>query len=207
MNYNFDSDDKKPLLKRIGKELLIWTTEIIIVIGLAYFVANFVLEKSTMIGDSMENTLQEGDKILVNKFAYKFSDPHRFDVIVFKQNGKEHSYYNIKRIVGLPGETVQIKDGLVYIDGKALTEKVITDPIVNGGLADDEITLDENEYFVLGDNRNNSEDSRFANIGNIIKDDIVGKAFIRLNKFAIVNELNINREQDTLDDTEQSSEK
>lgn len=207
MNYNFDSDDKKPLLKRIGKELLIWTTEIIIVIGLAYFVANFVLEKSTMIGDSMENTLQEGDKILVNKFAYKFSDPHRFDVIVFKQNGKEHSYYNIKRIVGLPGETVQIKDGLVYIDGKALTEKVITDPIVNGGLADDEITLDENEYFVLGDNRNNSEDSRFANIGNIVKDDIVGKAFIRLNKFAIVNELNINREQDTLDDTEQSSEK
>jgi len=102
--------------------------------------------------------------------------------------------YNIKRIIGLPGETVEIVDGVVYVNGSILSEPINIDKMNNSGLAGEEISLDENEYFVLGDNRNNSEDSRFANIGNILKDDIVGKAWIKINKFNFIDKMNLKKE-------------
>ena len=190
MRYNFDSEDTSEKRKKIIKEVIIWAVEIIAVILLAYFLVEYAVEKTTVVGESMETTLQEEDKIIINKFAYRFSKPKRFDVIVFKQSGKEHSYYNIKRIIGLPGETVQIKDGVVYINDEPITEKSAVDAIKNPGLAVEPITLEDKEYFVLGDNRNLSEDSRFANIGNVVFDYIIGKAWIRLKPFNFVNELN-----------------
>jgi signal peptidase I len=138
----------------------------------------------------MEVTLQAEDKIIINKLAYVFHDPKRYDVIVFKQSGDEHNYYNIKRVIGLPGEKVLIKEGNIYINGVALEEPMVLDPIQIGGLANEEIVLEEDEFFVLGDNRNNSEDSRFANIGNVVLDDIIGKAWIRLSPFDFVNKIN-----------------
>lgn len=189
MDFDFDKD-KKPIIKKIVIRSIIWIVEIAFVVALAYFIVNFALEKTTMLGESMETTLKDQDKIIINKFAYKLAKPKRFDVIVFKQTNKEHSYYNIKRIIGLPGETIQIVDGKIYINGNILEEPFVTEPIHNSGLAAEELKLDDNEYFVLGDNRNNSEDSRFANIGNILLDDIVGKAWIRTNDFDFVNNLN-----------------
>ncbi|GAA4653393.1 signal peptidase I [Anaerocolumna aminovalerica] len=195
MDFNFDKTSRKPLVKKIITEGIIWIIELAVVIGLAYFVVNFTIERTTMLGVSMSPTLVDQDKIIINKFAYKFNKPERFDIIVFKQSGNEHSYYNIKRIIGLPGETINITDGNVYVNGELLEEPMVIEPITNSGLAAEEITLDKNEYFVLGDNRNNSEDSRFANIGNILSNEIIGKAWIRTNNFNFVNKLNLKREE------------
>lgn len=210
MNFDLDRDRKRSRQKKLIVRIILWIIEIAAVIGLAYFIINFALEKTTMLGDSMDITLQADDKIIINKLAYKFGKPKRFDVIVFKQSGEEHSYYNIKRVIGLPGETVKIKEGYVYINDELLEEPMITDPILIGGLADDIITLEENEYFVLGDNRNNSEDSRFANIANVVFDDIIGKAWLRLKPFDFVNKINMyekaleeeNSEAETNDEVE-----
>lgn len=192
--YRYMDDETKQKKKRV-RSIIIFVIEIILCILLAYCIIAFGVEKTTMVGDSMSTTLKDGDKIIVNKMVYRFTDPKRFDIIVFKQSGKEHGYYTIKRIVGLPGETVQIKDGLVYINDSEIEEKIPVDLCINGGMAEETVTLDENEYFVLGDNRNNSEDSRFANVGNVISDDIIGKAWIRLNPFNFVNLINTKSEE------------
>lgn len=190
MNYDFEERSKKPLLKRIIKNVILWVVEIALVVGLAYCIIHYAVEKTEMIGLSMESTLSDGDEIIINKIAYRFHDPERFDVVVFKQSNREHSYYNVKRIIGLPGETIQIIDNVIYINGEAIEDDVIADSMNNSGLAAEEITLEENEYFVLGDNRNNSEDSRFANVGNIIRDEIVGKAWLKLNPFNFISQIN-----------------
>lgn len=169
---------------------MIWILQIAAVIFLAYFIINIVLEKTSMLGDSMEVTLSDGDVIIVNKFAYLLRPPKRGDVVVFKQSGNEHDYYDIKRVVGLPGETVQIMDGAVYINGELMPEKINCEKMLIPGLAKDRFTLEEEEYFVLGDNRNNSEDSRFANIGTIVREEIVGKAWLRLNEFGFIGTMN-----------------
>lgn len=191
LDFDFEEESKKPVVIKVLMEILIWAAEIAAVIFLAYFIIYYCVEKITVIGNSMENTLSANDEIIINKFIYHVSDPKRFDVIVFKQSGKEHSFYNIKRIIGLPGETVQIKDGAVYINGEKLEETVNVEEMVNYGLAAEEIVLEENEYFVLGDNRNNSEDSRFASIGNITRDEIIGKASLRLSPFNFISKLNL----------------
>ncbi len=190
MEFDFDKESKKPLVRKIVISSIIWIVEIAFVVALAYLIVNYALEKTTMLGESMETTLKDQDKIIINKFAYKFSKPERFDIVVFKQTNKEHSYFNIKRIIGLPGETIQIENGKIYIGGKIIEEPIVTEAMHNSGLAAEEMKLDDNEYFVLGDNRNNSEDSRFANIGNILFDDIIGKAWIRTNDFDFVNNIN-----------------
>ncbi|MGB8454753.1 MAG: signal peptidase I [Anaerocolumna sp.] len=206
MEYDFDRASKKPLIKKIIFKIIIWIIEIAFVVTLAYLIVNYALEKTTMLGESMETTLKDQDKIIINKFAYKLSKPERFDVIVFKQTNKEHSYYNIKRVIGLPGETIQIQNGNIYINGKIIEEPIVAESIKNSGLAAEEIQLDDNEYFVLGDNRNNSEDSRFANIGNILFDDIMGKAWIRTNDFDFVSNLNNYKNNNTGNNSLDNSE-
>ncbi|MGN0505513.1 MAG: signal peptidase I [Lachnospiraceae bacterium] len=181
---------KKPKYKKILKSILIWILEIAIVILSAYLIIEYAVEKTTMLGASMETTLKDGDKIIVNKLAYLKNGPKRYDVIVFKQSGKEHSYYNIKRVIGIPGDTIEITDGLVYINGTRLEEEIPVEPMRLSGLAAEPITLEEDEYFVLGDNRNASEDSRFANIGLVVREDIIGEAWLRLSPFSIVGKIN-----------------
>ena len=137
----------------------------------------------------MEPTVKDDDSILINKMSYKLHSVKRNDVVVLRQNGSEHNYYVVQRVIGLPGEKVKITNGEVYIDGKVLDEKYDFPLMKNGGLALDEITLDDDEYFVLGDNRNDCEDSRNASMGNVLKSDIVGKAWIRTNSFAFINQI------------------
>jgi signal peptidase I len=191
LDFDFERESKKPTLMKIMIEIFIWAAQIAAVVFLAYFIVYYCIEKTNVVGVSMENTLSANDPIIINKFTYRVSDPKRFDVIVFKQSGKEHSFYNIKRIIGLPGETILIKDGNIYIDNVIIEDKVLVDDMINYGLASEEITLEDNEYFVLGDNRNNSEDSRFASIGNITRDEIIGKAALRMSPFNFISKLNL----------------
>ena len=202
MDYDFDRESKKPLVMKIFIKLLIWAAQIAAVIFLAYFIVYYALERTNMVGISMEATLADKDQIIINKFSYHFSEPERFDVIVYKQSGKEHSYYDIKRIIALPGEKIQIKDGLIYTNGEVIDEIINVEPMGNYGLAAEEILLEENEYFVLGDNRNNSEDSRFASVGMIRREEIIGEAFIRTSPFNFINKLNLIKETESEEEEE-----
>jgi len=181
---------KKPKYKKFLKGVLVWIVEIALVILAAYLIIEYGVEKTTMMGVSMNSTLNEGDKIIINKLAYLKREPERNDVIVFSQSKSSHGYYNIKRVIGLPGETVEIVNGEVYINGVRHLEVIPVEAMRVAGLADEAIHLGENEFFVLGDNRNYSEDSRFANIGIIVKNDIVGKAWLRLEPFSIIDKIN-----------------
>ena len=191
LDFDFERESKKPTINKILFEIFIWVAQIAAVIFLAYFIVYYCVEKTDVIGSSMDTTLATNEPIIINKFAYRVSEPKRFDVIVFKQSGREHSFYNIKRIIGLPGETIFMMDGDIYINGGVVEDIVTVEPMINYGLAGEEVLLEDNEYFVLGDNRNNSEDSRFASIGNITKDEIIGKASIRLSPFNFISKLNL----------------
>lgn len=157
------------------KTVLIWIVEIALVILLAAGVSSFFCRSIVVQEGSMEPTLKAGDRALINSAAYKLSSPRRGDIVVFRAADDAKSSLHIKRVIGLPGETVQIKDGQILIDGKTYVEQKDFPAITNPGLAEEPIKLGSGEYFVLGDNRNNSEDSRFSDIGNISKKYIVGK--------------------------------
>ncbi|MDF2485140.1 MAG: hypothetical protein K0R46_1308 [Herbinix sp.] len=202
MDYDFDRESKKPLIMKIFIKVFIWAAQIAAVIFLAYFIVYYALERTNMVGISMETTLMDKDQIIINKFSYRFTEPKRFDVIVFKQSGEEHSYYDIKRIIALPGESIQVKDGLIYINGEVVEELVNVEPMANYGLVAEELKLEENEYFVLGDNRNNSEDSRFASVGMIRREEIIGEAFLRTSPFNFVNKLNLIKELESEEEAE-----
>ncbi|MCC8137368.1 MAG: signal peptidase I [Clostridiales bacterium] len=167
---------KSSLLKKI----LLWAFEILVVILFAYVVVYFFGQTRTNIGQSMDTTISGGDTVLLNTLAYQFSSPKRGDVIAFKPNGSSTAYTSMKRVIGLPGETIQIKDGIIYIDGAVYLEEKSYPAITNAGMAEDGITLGDREYFVLGDNRNNSEDSRFADVGVVKSDYIEGKVWFIL---------------------------
>ena len=136
--------------------------------------------RTSVIGDSMEPALHNGQEILMNRILYRISTPKRGDVIVFLPNGNKNSHYYVKRVVGLPGETVQIREGSVYIDGVLLSEGEQFDKMIDAGIAQNELLLASDEFFVLGDNRNSSEDSRSGNIGAVRKDTIIGKAWFHM---------------------------
>lgn len=191
-NYNLDYDRRelKDKIIRISVKVILW----LIVIGAAIFAAwaitEYCIEKTNMTGNSMEPALEDGNMILINRLSYRKEDPERFDVIVFNISGKEHDYYGIRRVIGLPGEKVQIKDGYVYINDELLTEENAVEPMQVYGLAENPIYLDDDEFFVLGDNRNDSLDSRYTGMGNVPRESIIGKAWIRLDGFAILSGLN-----------------
>lgn len=196
-DFDFDRQERRDKFKRFMFKFIKWVIAIGITVALAWAVSNYALEKTNLPDEAMAPTLMKEDTILINKAAYIKNEPERFDVIVFCKTGKEHSYYGIRRIIGLPGETVSIADGAVYINGEKLEEVIKEyEPMFLSGLADEGITLDEDEYFVLGDNRNNNEDSRFVNVGNVVREEIIGKAFLRINKFGIVSKLNILTDDD-----------
>lgn len=168
---------KKKVNMSIVKEVLSWVAEIAITLVIAFTFVYFIGLRTSVVGQSMADTLSNGDEILVNRFIYKVTDPKPNDIIVFLPNGNEKSHYYIKRVIAVPGDTVQIQSGAVYVNGELFEEEVDVSAIEEAGLAAEEITLGDDEYFVLGDNRNNSEDSRYANIGNVKKEYIIGKAW------------------------------
>ena len=144
---------------------------------MAFTFVYFIGLRTSVVGQSMSPTLENRQEILVNRFIYSISNPKPNDIIVFLPNGNEKSHYYVKRVIGVPGDVVQVKDGAVYVNGELFEEAVETAAILDAELAEEEIRLEEDEYFVLGDNRNNSEDSRYANIGNVKKEHITGKAW------------------------------
>ena len=139
-----------------------------------YAFVTFFFQTVNVVGPSMRPTLSDGQVVVVNKLKYKFHDIERYDVVVYKKVESD-SYYDVKRVVALPGETVQIENGKIYINGNMLSDCPIEASIMNAGIAAVGITLGNNEYFLLGDNVNNSEDSRYTNIGIISKTEITGK--------------------------------
>lgn len=170
------------------KEILSWVFYIAFVLVLTWVIITFVGQRTRVDGRSMMNTLHDGDNLIVEKLSYRFSDPKRFDIIVFPPTGKREYY--IKRIIGLPGETVQIdENGNIYINGELLEENYGAETIQNPGRAAKPITLGDDEYFVMGDNRNNSKDSRSEEVGNVKRSQIIGRAWLRiwpLNKFGLL---------------------
>ncbi len=176
-------------MKNLLKELLSISVYLLLVLFAAYLIVTYVGQRTQVSGSSMEATLSDEDHLIVDKISYRFADPERFDIIVFPFQRDKETYY-IKRIIGLPGETVQIdEEGNIYIDEELLEESYGREVIQNPGRAIEPITLGDDEYFVMGDNRNNSSDSRDPAVGNIHRKDIIGRAFIRiwpLDKFGIL---------------------
>lgn len=162
------------------KELKDIAIYLVVVIAIVSFIYTFVGQQVEVSGMSMQNTLQDKDHLILEKVTYRYEDPKRYDIIVFRPYNDHKDIYYIKRIIGLPGETVQIIGSSIYINGNQLDEGYGNEDILDGGVANEMITLGEEEYFVLGDNRNNSKDSRFVDIGNVNKSSIIGRTWIRI---------------------------
>ena len=174
---------------KIWHEVWDYVKMIIIVVAIVLVINNVVLINAKIPSPSMEKTIMTGDRIFGFRLAYginldlfgheiskKVKDPERFDIVIFKYPDDESQLF-IKRVIGLPGETIQIKDGQILIDGETYQENGEFPGIENAGVAETKVALDSGEYFVLGDNRNNSEDSRYADMGNVKKRNIIGKVW------------------------------
>ena len=169
-------EEEKP---NVMRELLGMLVYVGVVLAITFLIITFVGQRTHVSGESMENTLDDGDQLIVDKLTYRFHDPERFDIIVFPFRYKDNTYY-IKRIIGLPGETVQIANGEIYINGELLKESYGREVMQDAGLAAEPITLGEDEYFVLGDNRNYSSDSRDPSVALIHRKEIIGRAWLRI---------------------------
>ena len=165
----------------IVKDLISLAIYILAIVAVCWLILTYVGQRTEVSGDSMNDTLHDGDSLWIDKLSYRFKDPERFDIVVFPYEEEDETYY-IKRIIGLPGETVYIdEDGVIYINDEPLEENYGKEVIEENhrGLAAEAVTLGNDEYFVMGDNRNNSRDSRLSDVGNIHKDKFVGKAVFR----------------------------
>ena len=182
-------NDLKEVIPQKAGKVTDWVTTVVIIafcIGIAYFLASFVTtyvaHQTTVEGESMEPTLTDGDSVIIQRLSYYFADPKRYDVVVFPvsyDDGTAKKTYYIKRVIGLPGETVQIIDGSVYINNEKLDDDVYGAVAINeAGIAENPLVLGENQYFVMGDNRNMSTDSRNSYVGLVNKNDIIGEAWL-----------------------------
>ena len=169
-----------PLLR----EIAVWILEIAITVALAGVLVYFVGVRTTVVGQSMSAQLQDGDQVLINRFIYKVKKPKIGDVIVFLPNGNEKSHYYIKRVVAAGGDTIQIIDGVIYVNDVPLDKAYFSASISDPGVAAEKIKLEADECFVIGDNPGGSEDSRFANIGNVKSEYIIGKAWFKILPFS-----------------------
>ena len=176
-------------MKKVLKEILSTSLYLLFVLCAIYLVIHFVGQRTQVQGSSMEPKLSNEDNLIVDKISYHFHDPERFDIVVFPFRYEENTFY-IKRVIGLPGETIQIDEmGNILIDGNILDEPYGKEVIQNPGRAYEEIVLADDEYFLMGDNRNNSTDSRDPSVGNVRRDEIVGRAWLRiwpLDKFGFI---------------------
>ena len=160
--------------------IISWVVDIVVVIAAACFLVYAVGSRVVVTGSSMNPVLNSGDVVLMNRLSYDLGTPKRFDIAVFE---KENSSYNIKRIIGLPGEKIQIKNNRIYINNLPLDAEYDLDSVSVAGVAEYPIELGDDEYFLLGDNRESSEDSRFSGIGNIKHSQLVGKVWLKFQPF------------------------
>lgn len=174
-------EKKKPSIEfgiRILKSKIFWFFLIIFVV--VFLIQGYVAERILVQGESMEPTLQNGDMLLIEKRTYAEKEPERYDVVVAISEATGTKQQYVKRIIGLPGETIKIKKGFVFINGEQLEEPVSYDLIEDGGMARNKMELGDDEYFLLGDNRNESKDSRHVEVGIIKKEQIKGKVCLRI---------------------------
>lgn len=178
----FEKDEKKK--PAVMKEIFHFVVYILSILLVTYLIIHYIGQRTIVVGDSMRETLQDGDNLVVDKISYRFHAPERFDIIVFPYEYEDDTYY-IKRVIGLPGETVQIdEEGYIFINGQVLEEYYGREVMEYAGDAAEPIVLGEDEYFVLGDNRNESRDSRFEDVGLIKRKDIIGRAIFRMYPFS-----------------------
>lgn len=173
---------RKKISASLLKEILTWLFGMGVAVFIAFAAVYSVGMSVSMIGVSMEPVLHNGQDVLINRYAYLLVSPKAGDVVAFLPNGNQNSHFYIKRVVATPGDTVQIIEGRLYVNGEqAITEEEDRyDKMAMAGIAENPLTLGPDEYFVLGDNRNNSEDSRSANIGPVKGKDIVGKVWFHM---------------------------
>ncbi len=176
-------------MKKVLKEILSTSLYLLFVLCAVYLVIHFVGQLTQVQGSSMEPKLSSEDNLIVDKISYRFHDPERYDIVVFPFRYEENTFY-IKRVIGLPGETIRIDEmGNILIDGEILEESYGKEVIQNPGRAYEDIVLADDEYFLMGDNRNNSTDSRDPSVGNVRRDEIIGRAWLRIwpfNKFGFI---------------------
>lgn len=179
-----DDNDEKPELnsdkkqKTVLYEILLFIRDLALILIIFGLFTTFIADRTSVIGDSMEPHIHNGDFIVLNKLTYRFSEPKRFDIVVFPYNNSGSNY--IKRIIGLPGEIIEIKDGKVYINNEVLKDNYAMEDIVFNGNQTYPLIIPEGEYFLMGDNRNDSSDSRYKDVGTIPRKKIIGKAGIRI---------------------------
>ena len=190
-NLHQDENRNNHITKRVFTESLHLLFYLIVVFLSTYLILHYIGQRTQVLGQSMEKTLTNQDNLIVDKLTYHFMKPHRYDIVVFPVDDSANVFY-IKRIIGLPGETVQIIDGKIYVNNEELHENYGSEVISadRAGIAAQPVALEKDEYFVLGDNRNHSMDSRDPEVGNISKSVIIGKAWMRvwpLSRFGFLN--------------------
>lgn len=175
--------------KSAAREILGMILYVAAVFAVCFLIITYVGQRTKVEGSSMEPTLSDGDNLIVDKISYRFHSPERFDIVIFPYKYENDTFF-IKRIIGMPGETVWINNsGEIYINGVLLSENYGLETIEYAGLASTPITLGKDEYFVMGDNRNDSTDSRFDVVGPVKRSEIVGRAWVRIypfNKMGVV---------------------
>ena len=172
---------QKSFVRQLSETIIYFAVILVCVL----LIQRFIIQPVEVNGSSMESTLSDDDHLLLEKITYLYSNPERFDVIVFHPYEYDDELCYIKRIIGLPGETVQIVGNIIYINGVPLSENFGRENVIqDAGIASSPITLGEGEYFVLGDNRNNSKDSRNESVGVVTSDSILGRAWCRIWPFS-----------------------
>ncbi len=180
---NIENNSDKEIVKEVTKRSLRsivgeFVLYFILFFACFYIIPEYVMQRTIVDGSSMTKTLQDQDNLLVNKLEYRISDPERYDIVVFYPYGREEEEYYVKRIYGLPGETIQIVDGSIYVNGNVIKDNFVKNTTKDPGLAEDPIQLAEDEYFVLGDNRQGSSDSR--DFGPVKRENIAGHVVLRI---------------------------
>ena len=182
---NDEASDRVRLRRQSGRRIITKLCIYVIIVLLCVFVIpEYIIQRAVVKGTSMEDTLHNNESLLVDKLSYHFTDPERYDIIVFYPHGKKSGEYYVKRVIGLPGETG------IYINGSLINDNYGKAPITYPGIAKEPITLSEDEYFVLGDNRQSSFDSRYSNIGPVSRGNIAGEVRFRIlpvNRFGPIN--------------------
>lgn len=169
--------------KKLGA-LAEYAIYLFIIIFVLFIAPKYLVEKILVDGTSMECSLYDGQQVLIEKVSRNFNGPDRFDIVVFTKNHGTYTKTYIKRVIGLPGESIQIIGDRIFINGKEIEENFGKDPMDSAGIAAEPIKLEADEYFVLGDNRKVSTDSRSRSVGAVSVDELDGVVFLRVAPFS-----------------------